>query len=420
MQRFGPWEPSPTLAVAVSGGADSTALALLAQDWAASHGGTVLALIVDHGLRPESGAEAAVTRDRLAERGMRARVLAVNGLRPGPALAERARAARYDLLLGACNQADIGHLLLGHHARDQAETVMTRALGGSGPAGLAGMAAMSQRQGVRLLRPLLDMPPIRLRSFLTTCAMPWIEDPSNTSPLARRARLRRLAADERGDGPGTRAIIAAARVAGEARRHAECRIARILAERVTLRPEGHALLSPGPIEAAALAALLRTIAGAAHPLPAWAVGDLARDPRPATLAGVRLMHAGRLGPGWLVVRELRHAPPPVPAVRGAVWDGRFRLVSDVPEGLVLDALGSDSARLRRLSDLPAAVLRTLPVLRRGKLLAMVPHLDYRDPAFAWNAEVIFDPPVPMAGAPFLPATGLMAGGGCATGAETLC
>ena len=55
MDRLGPFEPSPELAVAVSGGADSMALALLAQDWVRRRGGTIVALIVDHGLRAEFG-----------------------------------------------------------------------------------------------------------------------------------------------------------------------------------------------------------------------------------------------------------------------------------------------------------------------------------------------------------------------------
>jgi len=66
MARLGPFEPSPALAVAVSGGADSLALALLAHAWARTQGGSVLALLVDHGLRAESRAEVCQTRARLA------------------------------------------------------------------------------------------------------------------------------------------------------------------------------------------------------------------------------------------------------------------------------------------------------------------------------------------------------------------
>ncbi len=113
---LGPFEPRVQLAVAVSGGADSTALALLADAWARARGGAVLALIVDHGLRAESAAEAALTMARLAARGIAARVLTLRGLERGPALAARARAARYAALEAACRAAGVVHLLLGHHA----------------------------------------------------------------------------------------------------------------------------------------------------------------------------------------------------------------------------------------------------------------------------------------------------------------
>ncbi|HET9020133.1 MAG TPA: ATP-binding protein, partial [Acetobacteraceae bacterium] len=80
LDPLGPFEPRSRLAVAVSGGADSLALALLADAWARGRGGEVRALIVDLGLRPGAAAEAALTRTRLATRGIGARVLTLTGL----------------------------------------------------------------------------------------------------------------------------------------------------------------------------------------------------------------------------------------------------------------------------------------------------------------------------------------------------
>ncbi len=140
MAVLGPFEPAPRLAAGVSGGADSMALALLADAWARERGGSLLALVVDHRLRPESGSEAMAAVARLGALGIATRLLAINGLSRGPALAERARSARSAVLEAACTDAGILHLLLGHHAGDQAETLLIRTLGGSGPAGLAGMA----------------------------------------------------------------------------------------------------------------------------------------------------------------------------------------------------------------------------------------------------------------------------------------
>ena len=102
LDRLGPFEPEPLLAVAVSGGPDSLALALLAHGWAAARGGDVLALIVDHGLRRDSATEATLTQDRLAGQGIAACILRIAGLVRGPALAERARGVRYMVLEQAC------------------------------------------------------------------------------------------------------------------------------------------------------------------------------------------------------------------------------------------------------------------------------------------------------------------------------
>ena len=179
MAPLGPFEPAPHLAVAVSGGADSMALAVLAADWAALRAGQVIALVVDHGLRAESRAEAELSRARLDALGIPSELLVLTGLRAGPGLAARARTARHEVLRAACARRGILHLLLGHHAADQAETIAMRMLARTGPAGLAGMAALVEVAAVRLLRPLLAMPPVRLRATLRARGIGWVEDPSN-------------------------------------------------------------------------------------------------------------------------------------------------------------------------------------------------------------------------------------------------
>jgi tRNA(Ile)-lysidine synthase len=405
MAPLGPFEPVPLLAAAVSGGADSMALTILADTWARGRGGSLLALIVDHGLRPESAAEAAVTVQRLATRRIPAKVLRLADLHHGPALAERARTARYSALYAACAGHGILHLLLGHHAADQAETVLMRRQSGSGPAGLAAMAALTEQTGLRLLRPLLGVPPVRLRATLRAAGIAWVEDPSNRDQRALRSRLRAGLDDPDGTGPAVAALCKAARAAGTARRAQETATAETLAERAAICPQGFALLSPGSIDPAAFAALVRTIAGAAYPPATTAVAVLASAPRPATLAGVRLLPAGRLGAGLLLVREAAAMAPPVAARPGTVWDGRFRLHADAapPADTTIGALGADAAYLRRWSPLPSAVLRTLPALRRGNSLVAVPHLFYPDRATCFAVPVVFSPQRPAAGAPFVPA-----------------
>jgi tRNA(Ile)-lysidine synthase len=406
MAALGPFGASPSLAVAVSGGADSMALAILADAWARERGCRMLALIADHGLRAEAAAEAEATFARLTALGIPAQQLRIAGLEKGSGLADRARQARYRVLADACARAGMAHLLLGHHAADQAETLTMRVLSGSGDRGMAGMAAATEARGVRILRPLLRVPSGRLRTFLRAEGVDWVEDPSNRSPYAQRARLRLLRNDPDGEGPGTQALTIAAVEAGLRRAANDVAIAKILAVRATVRPEGFALLSPGAIAPEALAVLLRTIAGAAYAPGIDRIAELAANLRPATVWGVRLLAAGKLGPGWLLVREEASLPPPVPAVDGAVWDARFRLIAPVaPEcGTMFGAVGSAASKLRPCTDLPAAVLRAMPALWRRNVLVAVPQLHYpHAEACEWGASTVFDPPVPLTNAPFLPA-----------------
>jgi tRNA(Ile)-lysidine synthase len=401
MDRLGPFEPNPTLAIAVSGGADSMALAILVRDWLRPRGGSAVALVVDHGLRAASADEAGLTIARLSALGLAARRLTLTTLSRGPALAERARIMRYDVLTRACAEAGILHLLLGHHAADQVETLAMRVLRGSQTHGLAGMAAVRETGPLRLLRPLLTIEPVRLRDFLTAAGVDWVEDPSNQDLQALRPRLRHGFATASIAGTGLPEALAAA---GRLRQREEAATAAELAERATIRPEGFALLSPGRIGTAALSALIRTIGGAAYPSSPAQIAELAAQPKPATLAGVRILPAGRMGEGFLLVREEAAIAAAMPARQGAIWDHRFRLMTDpdCPGDALISRLGPDAARFRRSSHLPSVVLRTLPAIRSGKTLAFVPHLGYGCQENDMRAIMLFAPEKPVAGACFLP------------------
>ncbi len=232
MAPFGPFESHPVLAVAVSGGRDSLCLALLAHGWARVHGGRILALIVDHGLRAEAAGEAAATSNLLAQHGIASEILPWTGPKPASGLQEAARSARYRLLFEACRRHGALHLLVAHHADDQTETVTMRAARGSGPDGLAGMAAVIERSEARLLRPLLTVPRARLTATLLALDVRWIDDPSNADPRFERARLR-----DAGSGGSTAS-------AGEERRRAarELRLARAAVETLEFDLEGAAAI----------------------------------------------------------------------------------------------------------------------------------------------------------------------------------
>src|SRR5271166_1843189 len=405
MDGLGPYEPRPCLAAAVSGGADSMALTILAKDWVDQCGGRILALVVDHGLRPESAAEAEVTIARLARLGIPARLLPLVTLTSGPALAERARIMRYQALSDACREAGYPHLLLGHHSADQIETVAMRVLRGSHTHGLAGMAALRRTHGLRLLRPLLGIAPEWLRGFLIERGIAWVEDPSNHDLRALRPRLRYLLADHM-HGAAVAALLDAISAVGRLRASEEAQTAAELAARAAIRPEGFALLSSGRISEAALSSLLRTIGGADYPPPVSQISRLAAEPRPATVAGTRILPAGRMGEGLLIVREEASIAVPLAAAPDVIWDNRFRLVIQRGslDGATIGKLGPDAARFRALSNLPAVVLRTLPAIRFGKVVAAVPHLRYALLEDLVQMSVLFAPGRPVAEPCIVPAS----------------
>jgi len=392
MAPLGPFESQPLLAVAVSGGADSLATALLVRDWARERGGDVLALVVDHGLRTLSAQEARTTCETLAAAGIAAVLLPLTGLSRGPALSERARAARHAVLERACAERGILHLVFGHHAADQAETIAMRLLARSQPAGLAGMAALVETPNIRRLRPLLATPPARLRATLRAAGVPWIEDPSNSNLAFLRARLRL----RQPSALATEALLHSAAARGQIRATAECQDAKALAAHTRISGLGFALLSAS-LPATAFAALLGLIAGTSRPPSASRVAQRAAAPSASTMAGVRIQPAGRMGEGWLLTREPAAMQPDIPAVPGAVWDGRFHFVNQSPAtlGTTLGAWGSDAPRDR--NGLPTAILCTLPALRReGRVIAAGAEL-LEGP----DAALRYTPQTAMTGAGFL-------------------
>lgn len=162
--------PGTSVTCAVSGGADSTALLLLA----VAAGLIVTAVHVDHGLRPGSAAEADVVAANAATLGAAFRTQTVH-VTHGPNLEARARAARYAAL-----PPDV---MTGHTADDQAETVLLNLLRGAAAAGLAGM-----RPGPR--RPLLALRRIETEALCAAAGLPTIADPSNRDPRHLRNRVR--------------------------------------------------------------------------------------------------------------------------------------------------------------------------------------------------------------------------------------
>ncbi len=391
MRPLGPFGTQPRLAAGVSGGPHSLALALLTHQWAIEQGGSLLALVVDHGLRADSAEEAARVRDRLNGAGILAQVITLDVAR-GSGLQDRARAARLAALLAACAAEKRPWLLLGHHAGDQAETLLARALAGSGAAGLAGMAATRTAAEALILRPLLTTAPERLEASIAAAGLAPERDPSNADTRFLRVRLRAAA----GQAAQPALLEAAGRFARRRALH-ESAVASRLAAAAMVSPDGFARIDPAAlgtdaVAVEALGTLLRLVGGAVFAPPAAAVAVLLAQGR-GTLAGVWLRPAR--GGGWVLLREPAAMASPVPALRGAIWDGRFRLVGEGAAGHWLGALGREGVALR--TALPSSLRAALPVIRDAQgRLAAVPGLDYPSALACRPFALAF---APLGGAP---------------------
>ena len=195
--------------VALSGGADSLALAAATAFEAPKLGMTLVSVTVDHALQPGT-AEVAEAAARQAEAlGFDARVTRVEVTGDGGPEAA-ARAARYRALADAAASADAVAVLLGHTLDDQAESVLLGLARGSGAGSLQGMAAASDLEGFALLRPLLGVHRATTRAACDAQGLdPW-DDPHNDDPRFARVRVRRtvLPTLEAELGPGVAEALA--------------------------------------------------------------------------------------------------------------------------------------------------------------------------------------------------------------------
>lgn len=404
------------VAVAVSGGPDSTALWHATARAAQGIGLQVIGLHVHHGLLPQADGWLAHLRRqarRWAAAGLPV-VLDWRHLEGAPARGDSveawARRGRHAALAEMARGHGASLLLLAHHRRDQSETFLLQAMRGAGPAGLSAMPASARRQGVVWARPWLDQPPEAIAAYVRRYRLRCVQDPSNADPRFARSRLRQgpWAALEAAFPDAQTTLSAAARRAQEA---AQCLqelaaldLAVCSATDGALRRDAWLALSP---------------ARRANVLRAWLAGDAAL-PVPDSLvqrllAELPQARAGSAwqGPGGLLrlhagalhaLPAARSAPaPPAPYVLdlrrpGAhavpAWGGQF-VVTRVAQGGIAPAL-LRQAELRprsggeRFQAAPGALPRSLklqfqaagvpawqrggPLLYAGDRLLFVPGL----------------------------------------------
>ena len=418
MGRLGPFEPCPEIAVACSGGADSMALTVFAAAWARRRGGRAIGLIVDHGLRVDSAAEASLVRQRLEGLGITAHILRWTGGKPATGIQQAAREARYKLMERWCRRHAILHLAVGHHLEDQAETVLHRTERSSGADGLAGMAPIRETASIRLLRPLLDTPRDRLRGMLRSRRIDWVEDPSNLNPAYARARLRAMAPELAEAGRGPAAVAGEARISAEARQQRDIETADALARFATLYLQGYATLDRrffaenGPdIARRGLNALLCAIGGRIYPVRSDPLDSLYKTILKQSFTGKRTLSGCLIqvaSDHVLIAREAgRISAIAIREGEEILWDRRFRVRvhkrgAAAPlrqfrlaplDPRLLAEIGCEAA-LARAKVLPSAVRPSLPALYDRRGLVAVPHLGYGRAArntASVRADIVFLP-----------------------------
>lgn len=347
---------------AVSGGSDSLAMLLLLQCWLERHAPAtrLVAVTVDHRLRPEARGEAEAVATLCAARDIAHRALAWTEAKPDAGLAAAGRLARYRLLADAAREAGGDLIVTGHTADDQAETVAMRQERGDGR-GLAGMAPATLFEGrAWILRPLLRTGREELRGFLRGEGAAWIDDPSNINMKYERPRIRIELSAERARHAE---LLSAADTAASRRIQTSKRAAQVVKQHVARPLPGLLKLGPGFFDSGgeasvfALRVLLAVTGGVTQLADAERAADLfgrlASSRLRATLARTVV---DRRKDATFLYRERRRLPPPMRVEDGIVWDGRYRLVA-ARGNVIVAPVGAHPGRAAGLrpDEIPASL-----------------------------------------------------------------
>jgi tRNA(Ile)-lysidine synthase len=369
----------PHIALAVSGGSDSTALMVLAAQWVkvAATPPRIVVLTVDHDLRPESAKEAGCVLTWAKQLGFEAHLLRWEGRKPSSGLQAAAREVRYRLMSKWCRENGAKILATAHTVEDQAETVMMRLARGTGIEGLGGIAEQRELDGLILVRPLLAISRQRLRALLMSTGQAWIDDPSNENPAFERIRLRQALSTLATTGLDAAAFAETARRARRASDAISWAAIEFLEKHHRSHPEAYGevdlqvfLKLPSAIRVRVLAGLIlfygpgsRAELAELERLASW-FSDSGPPGKRATLGGCQIAVRKAV---FLIGREPgRIDPKPLPLEPGkpAVWDGRFEIKAKRPDLSV--ALAGTLAKSSCDPDLPAFVQAGLPAIYEGK------------------------------------------------------
>jgi tRNA(Ile)-lysidine synthase len=391
--------PGPqTIAVAVSGGADSLCLCMLLDAWSHHHNTRVIALTVDHQLRPESPHEAEQVHRWLSQRGIEHYVLKWEKPSYPSNLQDSARQARYELLSQWCQIHGVPVLAVAHNQEDQVETVLLRLAHHSGPTGLAAIPDVRVSNNLRIIRPLLNFSKKHIIETLRHFKQEWIEDPSNQNTKFTRVQIRKKIESLHQAGLTVPRILKFQQQMSKHRMHLERMAQDFCHQHVNVYPSGYcdvdlaALRQTLPaVTEMIMINLLNLISGNRYP-PRQA--SLTRTiskllSNTTTTCQGCLLHP--IDDKLLICREEKNisASAYFKSSKTINWDNRFTVsivCEIIPEDLRVEALGNkwlDFTQNPSMMSLPSHVRPNLPSLWQKERLLYIPFLDYDG-----NLEVI--------------------------------
>ncbi len=408
---FEPLKALPSLAVAVSGGADSMALMLMLVAWRQLIGDNapeLCVLSVDHGLRREAAEEVHLVAEISRQYGLTHKAFGWSGTSFDGNTQANARNARYDLMCQWCAQQQISHLLVAHTLDDQAETILLRLARGSGVDGLSAMATSRTWETTVIYRPLLSVERARLLQLVEDVKCPYVSDPSNHDLKYDRVRFRQALAVLGPLGVDAHGLVETATRLAHAREALDAMCVQAIGQTVEIFSAGYCIFEPKQLEQypyeikrRVLGRLLRAIAGRpyspAHSSLAQLLAWLqVSDKTTRTLGGCLLMV--RENKIWIMRETGRTALAKISLHPGQslVWDNRIRvsLSASAENSTVVKALGVDNyARIKPLlkSNLnyPSALAAGLPSFWHSDALCAVPHLNFYEENYVCQIEADF-------------------------------
>lgn len=375
------------IAVGVSGGADSMALAVLLKNWAHKNAHPLVAVTVDHRLRPESGKEASFVASQMKDLSIEHHILTWDGKKPKTRLEEKAREARYNLLADFCARRGIRYLCIAHHGGDQTETFLSRLARGSGIDGLAAMKPLATRGNLTVLRPLLSCDKAQLAGLLVNHRLRWVNDPMNEDENFERVRWRKNLGTFERLGLPSDAINTSAKRLARAAQALHFYTEEFIKNHVSIDSRGFAVIDkepynrlPDEIRLRVLGALIEAIGQSGKALSYAALEKtVANLPQKATLGTCHIIENKN---GIFVAKEAARMPAEtkVKAGQKTKWD-RFQIFAN-RDGFIKARIPDDKEE-----NIPFLVQQSFPYFSLEKNAK----LDYKELATYIELHIEFLP-----------------------------